>query len=340
VSAAPALAGAVCAHGFSLRKRRLLQAFTRRTDVRFVSSGQEVPPGADLLLWGAAEAPAGTPRDARIVRVEDGFVRSVGLGADLTRPVSWVFDPVGIYFDATRPSALEQLLSHADFSADEIARAAQLAHRIVQAGLTKYNLAAPDWERPRHDRQVVLVPGQVETDASIAKGCVDVRTNMALLRAVRAARPDAWIVYKPHPDVVAGLRGRGVGEDEAAGVADEVLVHGSMHDLLAKVDEVHVMTSLAGFEGLLRGKPVVCWGQPFYAGWGLTRDMCPHQRRTRRRSRDELVAAALLRYPVYHAAGRACTAEGAVDYLVGRKASLPTKDAWWRRWVRPLLARP
>ena len=63
------------------------------------------------------------------------------------------------------------------------------------------------------------------------------------------------------------------------------------------------MTSLAGFEALLRGKPVTTYGMPFYAGWGLTRDLGMRAdvaaRRSRRRHLDELVAAALILYPVY-----------------------------------------
>src|SRR3546814_1186728 len=58
----------------------------------------------------------------------------------------------------------------------------------------------------RSGKTVILVPGQVEDDASIRFGCTDVRTNIALLKAARAARPDAFIVYKPHPDVVSGNR--------------------------------------------------------------------------------------------------------------------------------------
>ncbi|MGF1644795.1 MAG: hypothetical protein ACFCUJ_14235, partial [Thiotrichales bacterium] len=68
-------------------------------------------------------------------------------------------------------------------------------------------------------------------------------------------------------------------------------------------DEVHTMTSLTGFDALLRGKQVVTYGQPFYAGWGLTRDLADSRtafvRRTRQLELDELVAGALLRYPRY-----------------------------------------
>ena len=60
------------------------------------------------------------------------------------------------------------------------------------------------------------------------------------------------------------------------------------------------MSSLAGFEALLRGKAVTTYGAPFYAGWGLTRDLGPvPDRRTATRTLDELVAAVLLLYPRY-----------------------------------------
>jgi capsular polysaccharide export protein len=334
-------AGPLYAHGFSWRKRRLLREFCARDDIRFMRTGRPLPRGARLLLWGSAPAPEGTPADARVVRVEDGFLRSVGLGADLVRPLSWVLDERGIYYDATQPSALEQLLQDGGFDAAELTRARLLRERIVQAGLTKYNLAAARWRRPE-GRHVVLVPGQVETDASIALGTVDIRTNLALLQAVRQAKPDAWLVYKPHPDVVAGLRAQGSGEAQARLHCDAVVTDVAMHALLEQVDEVHVLTSLAGFEALLRNKPVHCWGQPFYAGWGLTADRHPHARRSRRLALDELVAGALLRYPVYvsrHGRQR-CTPEQALDELLQWRARQPGGPAWWRRLLRPLIARP
>jgi capsular polysaccharide export protein len=114
-----------------------------------------------------------------------------------------------------------------------------------------------------------------------------------------------------------------------------------MHDLLQQVDEIHVLTSLAGFEALLRQKPVVCWGHPFYAGWGLTRDKRPHPRRTKLRSLDELVAGTLVRYPVYvGGARRRCSPEEAVQELLRWRASVSAGDPWWRHLLRHLIARP
>jgi capsular polysaccharide export protein len=140
---------------------------------------------------------------------------------------------------------------------------------------------------------------------------------------VRAARPDAWIVYKPHPDTEAGTRAGAVEEAQALRHADQVVRGVSAAALFPQVDEVHTMTSLLGFEALLRGLPVTTWGQPFYAGWGLTRDRLPPPRRGRAASLDELVAAALIVYPLYvdPASGRPCEAEDVAHGLAGRQAA-------------------
>jgi capsular polysaccharide export protein len=334
----------VVAHGFSWRKRALVRDFTGRADVRFVARGADVPAGADLLLWGSAAVPAGVPGQVRVVRLEDGFLRSVGLGADLVRPISWVLDSRGIYYDARSPSDMEALLQTTAFSEALTQRARALRQQVVQAGLSKYNLDHADpapWHRPEAAHTVALVIGQVETDASIATGTLDIRSNMALLQAVRRARPEAWLVYKPHPDVVAGLRRSGNQEDQARLWADEVLTQGSPAQLFPVVDEVHVMTSLTGFEALLRHKPVFCYGQPFYAGWGLTHDSRIHPRRTRRLTLDELVAGALLLYPVYVSceSRRRCTPEQALQELLAWRGRTQGRLSWWRQLLRPLLAR-
>lgn len=331
----------VFAYGFSWRKRKLVCDFTGRSDVHFISQGAAVSDGADLLLWGSAAVPAEVPSSVRVVRLEDGFLRSVGLGADLIRPISWVMDTRGIYYDARTPSDMEVLLQTTIFSNALTQRAALLMRQLVQSGLSKYNLSDTQWSRPRTEKLVVLVIGQVETDASIATGALDIQSNMALLQMVRQARPDAWLVYKPHPDVVAGLRRAGEYDAQANQWADEVLLNGSPTQLFSLVDEVHVMTSLTGFEALLRNKPVFCYGQPFYAGWGLTQDRFPHLRRTRRLTMEELVAGALLLYPVYVSCDsrKRCSPEQALQELIAWRHMTRGRLPWWRVLLRPFLAR-
>jgi capsular polysaccharide export protein len=143
------------------------------------------------------------------------------------------------------------------------------------------------------------VPGQVEDDASIQFGCDGVRTNLGLLKAARQAHPDAFIVYKPHPDVMASNRVGNLKRIDAQAYADHVETDLSVISCIEVADVIHTMTSLAGFDALLRGKKVVVYGRPFYSGWGLTDDRLVIERRQRDLSLDELVAGTLLHYPVY-----------------------------------------
>lgn len=329
------------AYGFPRWKRPVVrQCFPSRT-LRFVAKGAPLPALRHLILWGRAPLPDGLPADVEVLRMEDGFLRSVGLGADIVRPLSWVVDRQGIYYDATWPSELETLLETAGFDHALKQRAWALRQRVVEAGLTKYNIGRRGWTRPAGTGRVVLVPGQVESDASIAYGAGELRGNMALLREVRAANPEAYIVYKPHPDVVARLRIEGEDERHAHQWCDEVVVDVGMAELLEAVDEVQVLTSLAGFEALLRGKPVVCHGRPFYAGWGLTQDRLACERRTRRLDLDELVAGALILYPLYMSRdGRGLLSpEAALDELAAWKSRSGGRVPWWQGIYRFFLRR-
>ena len=304
---APSFPGSYFAVGFSPWKKPFVRAFLPEARLTFVRSLRRVPAGASLVAWGRSLDPAlasairsgQLPANTHVLRLEDGFLRSVGLGAGLAKPLSWVLDPVGIHYDASAPSALEHLLQHHPFPEPLLQRAQHLIDRILALNLTKYNVGSAPWTPPLTPKPLFLVPGQVESDASLQFGTQSIRTNLALLQAVRAAHPDAFLLYKPHPDVAAGLRPRSPHEAEALAACDAVVTDVPMGDLLHAVDQVHVMTSLTGFEALLRQKKVVCYGSPFYAGWGLTEDRLHHPRRQRALSLRQLVAGALLSYAAY-----------------------------------------
>ncbi|MDM0083294.1 capsular polysaccharide biosynthesis protein [Variovorax sp. J31P179] len=276
--------------------------------VRDAGTADRLTPGPDdyLVHWGRTAPPGvealAARSGARLLRMEDGFVRSVGLGADLVPPLSLVLDDRGIYFDPLRASGLEHLLNTRRFTVEDRARARAVTQVIVAHGITKYNTEprrSATWASQAAGRTVVLVPGQVEDDASIRFGCEDVDTNLALLEAARVAHPEGFIVYKPHPDVLARNRVGAVALTAARRFADHVETEVSVVSCIEACDAVHTMTSLTGFDALLRGKQVVVYGRPFYAGWGLTEDRLPMPRRERTLSIDELVAGALLHYPLY-----------------------------------------
>lgn len=311
-------------------------------------------PRDTVVCWGATP-PAGLAEVARggwarLLHIEDGFIRSVGLGSDLIRPQSLVLDERGIYFDATRPSDLEVMLASRSFSSEDLQRAQAVRVFVVEHGITKYNLEPRQPVVWQHEgRPVLLVPGQVEDDASIRLGCTSVRTNLGLLQAVRAARPDAFIVYKPHPDVLSGNRAGRLALQQARQFADHIEAGVSVVSCIEACDEVHTMTSLTGFDALLRGKKVVTYGQPFYAGWGLTEDRAEQatafERRTRRLSLDELVAGALLHYPIYWdwTLKGYTTCEAVLNRIVEERTALEAnggltklRTGWWRRQWRKL----
>lgn len=292
----------VLACGFARWKRGAFKKFFPGSSIEFCDELRRKD-GVGTVAWASKFRRDDLESGHGILNVEDGFIRSVGLGAQLVQPLSWVIDAEGIYYDARQPSGLERLLQTFSFEPDLIGRAIALRKKIVELELTKYNVGTTGWSRPQGDRPVFLAVGQVETDASLRYGTTKLRTNMDFLRAVRSAHPQAYLVYKPHPDVVAGLRLKGDGESLADVVADEIVTDCSLPRLFDQVDEVHVLTSLTGFEALLRGKTVATYGQPFYSGWGLTNDNGLSTevaaRRSRRPSLDELVAATLILYPVY-----------------------------------------
>lgn len=324
--------------GFSPWRRAFAPRFLGAplTRVEFASDARRAEsllgPESKLVVWGSRESPELRElverRQVPLCRMEDGFLRSIGLGSDLHAPLSLVIDERGIYYDPSEPSALEELLQKEEFRPEELTRARALRERIVQAGLSKYNLGEHQRiSAPKSGQKIVLVIGQVEDDASIELGCVDLRTNEELLRSAREARPDAYLVWKPHPDVVRGNRKGAVDEARARLSADEIASDIAISDCLAVASEVHTMTSLVGFEALLREIPVVVYGRPFYAGWGLSMDRHPHPRRTRCLSIDELVAGTLLRYPRYvsQASGRVTTPERIVDELLHARQESTTR---------------
>ncbi len=271
--------------------------------------------GGDVVAWSSKVRDGELPAQCRkagveLIRMEDGFIRSVGLGSNFQWPYSLVLDRSGIYYDPTGPSDLEHLLNAIPSRTDHdqlCEEAAKLRGFIVSKGITKYNVGKGGISRGKwpSGKRVLLVPGQVEEDASVRSGGGAIQSNLGLLKAVRQANPDGIILFKPHPDVEAKNRKGKIPDDLALTLADEVLRGVRMDAVLPEIDEVHTLTSLTGFEALLRGIRVTAYGGPFYAGWGLTTDMADpsspfFRRRQARLTLDELVAGTLMLYPSYY----------------------------------------
>lgn len=295
------LAGYKSAYGFSGWKKKFIRDFLnfQRSEIdfyRFTLPNRQPP----VIAWGK-KAKLLVAKDYKNVwTVEDGFIRSHGLGANLVRPYSLVFDDVGIYYDATKPSRLENILNQIELDTEQQRRAQKILDKLIQLNITKYNVGdAKNLQRP-NAKQVLLVTGQVEDDLSVQLGGLRIKTNLDLLKAVRQKNPDAYIIYKPHPDVHAGLRVGQISESTILEYANQIELTASIVECFEISDELHTISSLSGFEALLRGVNVYCYGMPFYAGWGLTIDVEKCNRRNKQLNLNELIYGVLVRYALYN----------------------------------------
>lgn len=264
---------------------------------------------ATMLGWGdrgparLAATVAGILRRP-LLRLEDGFLRSVGLGKAGAPTVSIIRDTLGMHFDAHRPSDIELLISRSveDKGARRL-RAATLVETIIQNRLDKYNLSPDPQADPDSLTGKVLLVDQVYGDRSIVGAGASQRSFVAMLDAALATFDQDRIVVKTHPDVMNGYaRGNMTEVARARGVRlfDRQV---GIDDLAGRISAVFTVSSTIGFEALMRGIPVSTFGMPFYAGWGLTEDHAggpvADRARARRQARPEmldLVAAVFLDY--------------------------------------------
>lgn len=303
--------------GFSFRKFLILKKFLQN-EVNlifiprfnfhievFVAKSLGLSEKDTIISWGTYRKKQLISLKAKIVRVEDGFIRSKGLGSALTSPLSLVFDDVGIYFDATRSSRLEKIINSISLSSEEKEFTKNIINKINESKVSKYGNIFTKKINIETTKTIILVPGQVPSDSSLAFGAIDdIKTNTQLILKVREENPDAFIIYKQHPDIVMGKRDAEKNELETIeSFADLIVLEGDIIDLIEKADEIHTITSTTGFEGLLRGKKVVCYGAPFYSGYGFTEDKAYGDYLKRRKRKDlsfeEFIYGILIGYPSY-----------------------------------------
>ncbi|MCV3398231.1 capsular polysaccharide biosynthesis protein [Campylobacter lari] len=326
--------------GFTLWKRWFMKPFfkAKNNKIIFLNSLDELykaklNPEDKIFIWGKKYDKTLLAKDFKnaIFLVEDGFLRSVFLGSDLTRPFSLIVDSKGLYVDPSKPSDLEDILQNHIFDKNLKQRAKKLISTITQNKFSKYNGLKHEKLNFNTNKKNILIPAQVEDDASMILGGAGFNT-LKLLQSVRKANENAFIVFKPHPDVLSGNRKGLKDKSIILKYCDEIMENVSIDSAINVCDEVHTITSTSGFDALLRGKKVVVYGKPFYAGWGLTSDLHEIPRRTRVLSLEELVAGVLILYPRYiHPKSKnLCEVELALDIMLKMQKDYFSK--FYLRW--------
>lgn len=236
--------------------------------------------------------------------VEDGFVRSVNLGATKEPPQSLCLDSKAPYFNAEVETDLENLLNYYSFDNNEglVLKARKCINFMVNNNISKYNHVKRTGISKIYGEKTkkrILVIGQVEDDASIMYGLASVATNNEAVRIAAKENPDAEIYYKPHPDVLSNYRSEKSNPKKVKHLCKIIEKKLSLSEALETIDHVYTITSLSGFEALIRGIKVTTLGAPFYSGWGVTDDRVSVKRRDRTLSTEQIFAIAYLVYPRY-----------------------------------------
>ncbi|WP_081650976.1 hypothetical protein [Brevundimonas naejangsanensis] len=291
-----------------------------------------------FLQWGIkndeaveAQNTAARALGRPMIIVEDGFIRSIDIGLSGAPGLSIILDDTTAYYDATKASRLEGLIKHSPgLTQAQHQRARAAIDRIVTARISKYN-HAPDHpiEIGCQDRPKILVIDQRLRDQSVISGLADETAFANMLQDAAKGHPDHDIIVKLHPDVI--------GAGRSGYLSDELLErfqekYDNLHPvridinpfaLFDLVDEVYVATSGMGFEALMAGKAVRCYGAPFYSGWGLTTDIIPTPRRNHQSSIEDVFYRAYIQSSVYYNPDLASRVEleDFIDYIENARAA-------------------
>lgn len=236
--------------------------------------------------------------------LEDGFIRSMGLGVEGSPSFSILEDNVGMYYDATKPSLLENILNTYEFEYDvELMQTAKDAIELLtKHHISKYNHSSDinDDYFPYDDKKRILIVAQTLGDMSLKYGMAEQFSTDELIQSACSQNPDAHIYLKIHPDVLSGKKRSDIDIEKAKLTCKIIVEDINPISLLKCVDKVYTKTSQMGFEALLLGKECVCFGMPFYAGWGVTTDTLTCERRIKKRTVEEIFAAAYILYTRYY----------------------------------------
>ncbi|HDZ5017968.1 TPA: capsular polysaccharide biosynthesis protein, partial [Campylobacter jejuni] len=237
---------------------------------------------------------------SKFMLLEDGFIRSLNLGVENSPSFSIVKDEIGIYYDATQPSKLENLLNIYEFKDEELKQAKKAIELIKKYKISKYNNNLDILDNYfQKDEKRVLIITQTANDASLEFGLAKDFKTLDMIKDAIKENPDSKIYIKIHPDVLSGKKQSDLDINLLPKECILIIENFNPIALLEFFDKVYTKTSGMGFEALMLGCECVCYGMPFYAGWGLTKDKLECKRRIQKRSLEEVFYATYILYSKY-----------------------------------------
>ncbi len=225
-----------------------------------------------------------------IAYIEDGFIRSYGIGLSNEPGCSIIIDDMTAYYDATKPSRLETYLaSDSCLTEEDRNYCRRCIDKIINYRLSKYNdtpIFKP--EIGQQGRKKLLLVDQRYGDMSVVYGLANDQTFKSMLSDALKNYSEWDIIIKVHPDAIKGGKSSYFNMETLKFAKHKNNIFIIDYDinpycLFDIVDEVFVCSSQLGFEACMAGKQVHCYGMPFYAGWGITNDKIKIDRRNKKR---------------------------------------------------------
>lgn len=303
---------------------------------------QSIQPHEKICVLGFGRAKTGqlAKQLAKVLRadyrlVEYGLISAMSLPSEKKFNFSLILDDCGIFYDTTAPSQIENMLLRDDdiLQPSMLQHSRQLIDTIVSNNITKYNNSGDLELITARKNHRILVIDQTAGDNSIVYGqCETYSFRDMLLTALD--QPNSDVILKLHPETAAGAKDGNLTSIQDLLDRPNLKVIGqqcNIVSLIKQVDEVYVMTSGVGLEALMIGKPVSCFGVPFYAGWGLTNDRVLVNNPRRQLSVESLFAATFLKYNLFYhpETQQPCSMEACIEWIVQNKPFFePIKLEW------------
>lgn len=259
-----------------------------------------------------------------VVYLEDGFIRSHGIGLSGEPGLSIIIDDLTPYYDATQASRLETFLASNKLVSKKIQTYCQnCIERIIKHKISKYNDAPRHkLQIGRHDRKKLLIVDQRYNDMSVTYGLANSQTFEDMLSDAINYYHDWDIIIKQHPDSIKGGKSSYFNTERLSFAKEMNNIFIIDYDinpysLLELIDEVFVCTSQLGFEACMVEKKVHCYGMPFYAGWGITEDKLKIPRRNKKRNIFEIFYFSYIKLSRYidPRTNELCSLEHIIDYF-------------------------
>lgn len=152
---------------------------------------------------------------------------------------------------------------------------------------------------PGGRKRIVIIDQSRKSKAELKKVFAAESTFRQMVLDAKEQHPGAAFFLLQPPSVLSGRKKgylKKFALDNGVQVISEQV---SSFSILAQADEVYTVSAKIGIDAVLLGKTVHCYGLPYYAGWGLTRDKIACARRNIKIKREELFAALCLFFTRY-----------------------------------------